>query len=190
MSRSYEKIVAFHGHSCPGLAIGYRMATAALKFLRETQAPDEELVAVTENDACGVDALQCLTGCTFGKGNLLFKDHGKLVFTILSRKSGRGVRVHYHGRGVPDNLQENRQLLTDWILGGPEVDILSLRRVAMEEPEKARIRTSLMCEFCGEKVMENRTRMVNGKISCIPCALEVPVHWCGFSPLVGKPSDG
>ena len=70
---TYEEIIQFHGHECPGLAIGYRMAIAAMENLESFRAEDEELVAIVENDACGVDALQCVTGCTFGKGNLLFR---------------------------------------------------------------------------------------------------------------------
>ena len=58
----WDKCVAFHGHSCPGLAIGFRAATLALELLGlEEGAKDEELVCVTENDACGVDAVQVVT---------------------------------------------------------------------------------------------------------------------------------
>ena len=42
---------------------------------------DEELVAVVETDMSGVDAIQFLTGCTFGKGNLIHKDYGKNAFS-------------------------------------------------------------------------------------------------------------
>lgn len=38
---------------------------------------DEEMVAIVENDSCAVDAIQVLTGCTLGKGNLIFRDYGK-----------------------------------------------------------------------------------------------------------------
>ena len=58
----YAEIVRFHGHSCPGSAIGYRMTLAAMKLLGVTRSGDEELVAIVENDACGVDALQCMSG--------------------------------------------------------------------------------------------------------------------------------
>jgi formylmethanofuran dehydrogenase subunit E len=90
---TYEEILKFHGHECPGIAIGYRMAEAAMEELALLRAADEELVAIVENDACGVDAVQCLTGCTFGKGNLIFRDYGKHVYTLYSRKSHVGVRV-------------------------------------------------------------------------------------------------
>ena len=65
----YQEIVKFHGHECPGLAIGFRMASTGLKAIESLRAEDEELVSIVENDACGVDALQCVTGCTFGKVN-------------------------------------------------------------------------------------------------------------------------
>ena len=66
----------FHGHICPGLIIGYRAAKLAAKELDIRRDKDEELVAVVENDACGVDAIQWLLGCTIGKGNLIFHDQG------------------------------------------------------------------------------------------------------------------
>ncbi len=97
----YGDLVAFHGHSCPGLAMGYRMTKAALSFLSNSRSKDEEIVAITENDACGVDALQYLSGCTFGKGNLVFKDYGKQVFTLYNRKSKRGVWVALNLSGIP-----------------------------------------------------------------------------------------
>jgi formylmethanofuran dehydrogenase subunit E len=70
-----QETTNFHGHWCPGLAIGIRASEWVLKEMGK--APDEEIVAVVETDMCGVDAVQYLTGCTFGKGNLIHKDYGK-----------------------------------------------------------------------------------------------------------------
>ena len=81
----------FHGHWCPGLAIGIRAAEWALKEMG--RAPDEEIVAVVETDMCGVDAIQYLTGCTFGKGNLIHKDYGKNAFTFYRREDGKAARL-------------------------------------------------------------------------------------------------
>ncbi|MCL4536163.1 MAG: formylmethanofuran dehydrogenase subunit E family protein, partial [Nitrospirae bacterium] len=67
--KSFDDVVKFHGHSCPGLALGYRVGVAAVKELNmENISEDEEVVAIVENDSCAVDAIQVLTGCTFGKG--------------------------------------------------------------------------------------------------------------------------
>ena len=166
----YSQIVQFHGHRCAGLAIGYRMANAAMKELGSVRSADEEIVAVVENDACGVDALQCVTGCTFGKGNLVFHDYGKLVYTLYSRATGKGVRVVFHGKGIPDNLRDGPAARADWILKAPADSILSVSRVQVPEPKPAEIRKSVPCAFCGELVMESRLREIDGKPACIPCS--------------------
>jgi formylmethanofuran dehydrogenase subunit E len=166
---TYDEIVQFHGHECPGLAIGYRMATAAMEALESFRAGDEELVAIVENDACGVDALQCITGCTFGKGNLLFRDYGKHVYTLYSRSSRLGVRVYFHGNEIPEGLREDRIALTNWILSASSDRILSVTKTPIPEPEIAKIRESIPCAFCGESVMESRIQQFNEKPACIPC---------------------
>ena len=166
----YPQIVQFHGHKCPGLAIGYRMANAAMEELKSMRAEDEEIVAVVENDACGVDALQCVTGCTFGKGNLVFHDYGKHVYTLQSRATGKGVRVVFHGKDIPGNIRDDRAALADWILKAPADSILSLSRVHVPEPKRAEIGKSMPCAICGEFVMESRLREVDGKPACIPCS--------------------
>jgi formylmethanofuran dehydrogenase subunit E len=166
---TFAEIVKFHGHECPGLAIGYRMATAAMEKLESMRAEDEELVAIVENDACGVDALQCITGCTFGKGNLLFRDYGKRVYTVYCRSTRRGVRVLFHGNGIPEDLHEDRSAMTDWILHSDADAMLSVTLTTIAEPEPARIHNSIACTICGEAVMETRVRQLHGKPACIPC---------------------
>jgi len=170
MDPAYKYLVAFHGHSCPGLAVGYRMTKAALAFLSASAAKDEELVAIVENDACGVDALQYLSGCTFGKGNLIFKDYGKHVYTLYDRSSRNGVRVVFNARNAPEDIREDRARFIDWLLAAPEEDVVSLSDVRIEEPERARVTASVRCDFCGESVMETRASRVGDKLVCIPCA--------------------
>ncbi len=166
----YSDIIRFHGHACPGLAIGYRMATAAMEELGTSRAKDEELVAIVENNACGVDALQCVTGCTFGKGNLIFHDYGKRVYTLYSRARRRGVRVVFHGQKIPDQVRENRETLPEWVLNAPRDAILTVTPATVQEPEPAKVHRSVACAFCGELVMESRLREIEGKPTCIPCA--------------------
>lgn len=79
-----NQIQSFHGHLCPGLAIGIQASNIALREIGAHSA-DEEVIAVVETDMCAVDAVQFLTGCTFGKGNLIFRDYGKNAFTFIRR---------------------------------------------------------------------------------------------------------
>ena len=170
MDSTYKDMIAFHGHSCPGLAIGYRMTKAGLAFLSGSRSTDEELVAIVENNACGVDALQYLSGCTFGKGNLIFKDYGKHIYTLYDRKIKKGVRVCFKDRAVPEGMRNDREKFIDWLLSSPVEEIVSLQEVQIDEPEPARIMKSVECAFCGESVMETRVREIHGKPACIPCA--------------------
>ncbi len=165
----FEEVVGFHGHVCPGLAIGYRMALAGLAALKEIRAKDEELVAIVENDACGVDALQFLTGCTFGKGNLIFHDYGKSVYTLYSRRTGIGVRIAWNELSVPEGVGGDRDARVRWILGAHEEEIVSVRAVTIDEPAKARIHESVRCDDCGERVMATRVKKSGERRLCIPC---------------------
>ena len=49
--------------------------------------------SIVENDSCSVDAIQVVTGCTMGKGNLIFKDYGKHVYTFINRDSWDVLRL-------------------------------------------------------------------------------------------------
>ena len=76
------------GTCVPGLALGIRAAEIALREIGP-HAQDEEVVAVVETDMCGVDAIQVLTGCTFGKGNLIHKDYGKKHSVFIVGQTGK-----------------------------------------------------------------------------------------------------
>jgi formylmethanofuran dehydrogenase subunit E len=190
----FERVVAFHGHACPGLAIGFRVANMALKEFGE-KAKDEELVAIVENNSCAVDAVQVMAGCTFGKGNLLFRDYGKQVYTFLSRATGKAVRIAVAWEPPPAEVEspaetemwiryaagersaEVMQVVharktrkMQMILSAEEGDLFAVTYPDVTLPETAHIYPSITCEACGEKVMEPRTRKEGGKVLCIPCA--------------------
>lgn len=166
----FADVINFHGHSCPGVALGFRMAEAAMNTLGVNRSDDEELVAVVENDACGVDAVQCVTGCTFGKGNLVFRDYGKHAFSLFSRLQQQGVRVVFHGKGIPAELREDRPAFAERIMAEQDDAILSVVRIPYEELQAARIRKSAVCSRCGESVMETRTIETENSRICLPCA--------------------
>ncbi len=89
----WARCVAFHGHECPGLAIGYRVCEAAVKSLGVTYSADEETVCVVETDNCAVDAIQVILGCTLGKGNLLYRGTGSGPTASSTGAPARGAAV-------------------------------------------------------------------------------------------------
>ena len=52
--KNWEKCIEFHGHSCGGLAIGYKAAMYAKELLNLTFSQDEQLVCIAENDSCSI----------------------------------------------------------------------------------------------------------------------------------------
>ncbi len=168
--------VDFHGHLCPGLVIGYRATRAALARLGIQRARDEELVCLVENSSCSVDAVQYLSGCTFGKGNLFFRDYGKQVFTFARRDAaGRAVRVSLKPVGpgpaaeAPPDPARAREDKIDQFLSLPEEEMFKVEEVPLELPEEARILPSILCDNCGEPVMSTRVVEAGGRKLCIPC---------------------
>jgi len=187
----YQKCVDFHGHECPGLSIGFRAAKAGLDWLRENRAEDEGLVAIVETDACGADAVQVLTGCTFGKGNFHYRDYGKQAFTLFGRKSGRGVRVCLRP-GVLELTARHRQLMerirgneatreeqdefgrlhqqkSREILEKPLEELFTEKEISLVLPAKARIEPSKQCQVCGEPAMASKIQIRDGKEICRSC---------------------
>lgn len=177
-----DEVVSFHGHLCPGLAIGYRATMAALDRLDVRRARDEELLAIVENDSCSVDAAQFLAGTTFGKGNLIFKDWGKQVFTFARRDRSQAVRValrwgafNHNNSGDKTGAGEDkpamdREQKVAYILETPLETLFDLKEAQIELPPKAEILKSLKCGRCGEPVMETKITRKNGMSLCSECA--------------------
>ena len=183
-----RETIQFHGHLCAGLALGYRVAKAALRELKTDRPQDEELVAIVENDSCAVDAIQFITGATFGKGNLIFHDYGKHVYTFFNRQTGKGVRISENYRGFLDDarypelqkrkaagedvareLEQFRMEKTAAILRADDRELLNIEPVTTPPPSPATIRSSARCTICGERFMESRGRLKGGQLVCIPC---------------------
>lgn len=161
----YEKSAEFHGHKCPGLAIGVRVAAEVKRLMGIDFSNDEEIVCITENDACGVDGIQVILGCTAGKGNLIFRPRGKHAYSFFNRKNGESVRL------ILKELykQENREAKQKYILEAPFDEIFLTRKPKYELPEEARIFESVNCEVCGESTSEPYVRLENARKVCLDC---------------------
>jgi formylmethanofuran dehydrogenase subunit E len=188
----FRRCADFHGHVCPGLAIGYMATKAGLAQIGQNRSEDEELVAVVETDACGVDAVQVLAGCTFGKGNLIHKDHGKSVFTFFGRKSGKGIRVAVKPNAIKPNKKHmalmakmraetatetekaefkrlHQARCREVLESAPEA-LFDIRPATVSLPAKARVMASELCDACGEPTMGSKIVEKYEKKLCRECA--------------------
>lgn len=169
----WRKCVEFHGHECPGLAIGFRACEIAIEKMRLKFSSDEEIVCVTENDACGVDAVQVITGCTMGKGNLIYRDTGKMAFSFFNRKNNDSIRIILKQSDTKMSREEKQK----FILNAPYEDVFDIKKPQFSLPEQARLFNTIVCENCGEGAPENKIRISGGKMLCLDCYKEYSRGW-------------
>lgn len=188
-----KRCVDFHGHICPGLIYGYLVAKEAMKLMKLKRSVDEEVVAICENDSCGIDALQIVLGTAAGKGNLIIKDYGKNAFTILSRSTkqayrfSRNMRYEYKGKNkklfdrleaavsagtaTDEDWKNLRRLKIDDLLARPFDEIFTTTKVPFSEPRYAPLSPSEPCVVCGEMTMASKMKKLSaGGLVCIPCS--------------------
>jgi len=195
-AETFERVQAFHGHLCPGLTIGIRVAGIALREIGP-HAADEEVTAVVETNNCAVDAIQFLTGCTLGKGNLIHLDYGKNAFTFARRSDGKAIRILTKPRerhSPPEEAQIvsrvrdgsasdqdhvryreiwRRNALAILDLAEDELfEVQTLKDYAL--PRKAEIHPSIRCDCCGEMTMSSRIMTIDGRNLCPGCRPVLP----------------
>ena len=167
---AFSEVEKLHGHVCPGSAIGYRMACAAMDKLTEMGITRRELMAIVENNMCGTDSLQCVTGCTFGKGRIIFDDFGKNVYTLFSVRSRKGARVAFRRDKITSEVRADRTAFTKWVLDAPKEDILTVTEVVVERELPTRTKGSVKCPVCGEDVNKDKMQESGGRKVCLPCS--------------------
>ncbi len=193
MPADLKTCVDFHGHICPGLIYGYRVAKEAMKLMNIGRSVDEEIVAICENDSCAIDALQVLLGTVAGKGNLIINNYGKNAFTVLARgrrqayRFSRKTQYEYAGdfkdefkkldaavvagTASEDDKRKLKRLKINDLLARPFEEIFTTRKVPFDEPRYAPLAPSKPCAVCGEMTMATKMiRLRDRREVCIPCS--------------------
>lgn len=76
----WELVTEFHGHTCPGIALGYRIAQLALREMGIRPTPDSECLVKAYIQTCAVDAFQVLNRATIGRRALIIEELHKHVY--------------------------------------------------------------------------------------------------------------
>ncbi len=195
----WEQSVQFHGHTCPGLAIGFRAAQLALRELFKEDIPLEKRWTQVDSSycACGIDAVQILTGCSTGKGNLVVKDWGKEVYTFGISGKPEALRIVIKKEAWPpdkfwetrkkvmsgeageeerENFLQMREKATKAALELSEEDFCTYSWIKKEFPAKKYEFKLVDCPSCGEPVQENRLQEWEGKNVCGSCLENMQVE--------------
>lgn len=170
----FEKARAFHGHVCPGIALGTRLTIAGMRELGlDPHKPQRSLVVFLEIDRCGADAVQAITGCTLGHRTLKFMDYGKFAATFVDTITGNAVRVAVEEKNRKEHDTLDVKDLVRLLGTIPEPEILTIERVQVAIPPDelpGSRRHKVRCSTCGEQVMDNRVIRDTEKILCKNCS--------------------
>ncbi len=183
-----------HGHKCPAMPLGLRAGAAAMNALGVERATDSELIALVElgdNHCahCFADGIQMVTGCTFGKGNIKQLGYGKFGLTLIDTKAGKSVRVvpraeaqaaskqtafftEYREKGIPASEVpvDVVQPLIDQAMSAPDDKILKIEEIQDYTVEShAEGFATVVCEHCGDMVIERYGRVHGDMKVCMPC---------------------
>ena len=163
--KTWKDCAEFHGHECGGLTIGYKASLYATELLELTFSQDEQVVCVAENDACGIDAIQVMLGCSIGKGNLLFRMRGKQAFSFYNRKTGKSGRLVLK----PKPAGMSREASFAYYQACKPEEMFEVKPATIALPEPARLFDSYVCDCCGEVTGANWIRLAGDRKLCLDC---------------------
>ncbi len=162
----WKQTVRFHGHECPGLAIGFKAAMLAGELLSGSgDRGDEDIVCLAETDACGIDAFQVILKTTVGSGSMRIKYKGKNAFSVYDRVSGASFRLVWKNDIKALSRADKIRLILE--SGGRE--LFDIKETAEPFPDRASVYPSAVCSVCGEVTAENALKYSAGKAYCPDC---------------------
>lgn len=187
-----KRVVDFHGHVCPELALGSKFCEFVQHLLGENVLEDSNFSVLAENSTSALDAIQILLGVTIGNQRLMIMDYGKHNYTLYSRHRDKGWNFKMKAMNFGDEeafhklegkIVNNNALLEDIVSFQKLIDervrrifALSPQELFLLEPtqypqQQARESTSFYttCAICDQQVLATRCIERRDKILCMPC---------------------
>lgn len=175
-----QESTSHHSHLCPRQILGARLGLAGMSALGFDAPPAKKrLIVITECDGCFVDGLIAATACTVGHRTLRVEDFGKTAATFIDVQTKRSFRVS-PARGVREKVyayasrETNRysaQLYAYQIM--PDNEMFNITQVVLNrsiESIVSRPGMRVLCDACGEEIMNER-EVKSGEMNlCLPCA--------------------
>jgi formylmethanofuran dehydrogenase subunit E len=170
-----------HDHLCPRQVLGVRMGMyAAELFHLDLPQSDKRLFTFVETDGCLIDGLAVATGCWVGNRTMRVMDYGKSAATFVDTLTERAIRIAPTRDSRSRALQYARHAPDRWHaqLGAyqimPNEELLSAQAVTLTVSLAKIISTHghrVVCEQCGEDIINEREVRADGEILCCACAL-------------------
>jgi formylmethanofuran dehydrogenase subunit E len=166
-------------HLCPRQVLGVRMGLYAQELLGLESQEGKRLFAFVESDGCLTDGIAAATGCWWGSRTMYLMDYGKTAATFVDTQTEQAIRVwpapdsrhrsYDYAPRAPDRW--HAQLAAYQIM--PTVELLQAQAVQLTVSLKALISHHggrVVCERCGEDIINERQVSQNGRVLCRACA--------------------
>lgn len=176
-----------HVHLCPRQVLGVRLGLRGLRALGLSGGDneprftnhDKQLLTFVETDGCGADGIAVAVGCSIGRRTMRVYDYGKVAATLLDTQSGRAIRVSptpesrflalHYAPNAPDSwiayLEAYQIIPDDELVRVQEVSIVQPLEKILSSPD-ARV----VCDVCGEEIINEREIAAGGVTRCRSCA--------------------
>lgn len=186
LAQLLEQSASRHTKLCPRQVLGVRMGLLAGQVLGlNVPNAGKRLISLIETDGCAADGVSAATGCTVGNRRLRIIDFGKVAAVFVDTRCDQAIRIIPRQgiraaaqRQVPGAKSrwhaqlEAYQLMSDTDLLAVEQVRLS---ISLEELlSKPGIR--VICDACGEEVLNEREVVLEGAILCRSCAGQSYYH--------------
>lgn len=174
-----EESAALHHHLCPRQVLGVRMGMLAGDILGlDLPQADKRLLTIAETDGCGADGIAVATNCWVGRRTLRIEDYGKMAATFIDTQTGRAMRIaskREARRQAATYAPETRQHWRAQLLGYQRmpVDLLfTYQEVCLTAPLEtilSKPSQRVVCQKCGEEIMNEREVIVGRHKYCRAC---------------------
>lgn len=173
--------VQHHDHLCPRQVLGVRMGMFAAELLAlDLPQTDKRVFAFVETDGCLIDGVTAATGCAVGHRTMRVMDYGKSAATFVDTMTERAIRItptresrtraRDYAPDAPDKW--HAQLEAYQVM--PDAELLAVQEVTLNVSLKAIISRHgmrVVCEECGEDIINEREIHRAGHVLCRACAV-------------------
>ncbi len=206
INMTLKRVVDFHGHLCPDLAIGGKVCEYVQKMFSTSIEADGGISIIAENRTSALDAIQVLLGVSVGNQRLQIRDFGKHNYKVFFRNIGDGCKLSLKRQRYGDEDEYNRieskilnneatfdeitqfqGFLDDRVRHLLSLSPEGLFKVEPYHAKPARYHTEsasvyLTCTCCGEQVLKSHVIDYQGRVCCIPCFRRLNIGDAGHHP--------
>lgn len=171
---------ALHRHLCPRQVLGVRMGLLAGELLGlDLPQADKRLYTIVETDGCAADGIALATNCWVGRRTMRVEDYGKVAATFVDTATDRAVRIVPRAQAraaARDYAPAARNRWEAQLLGYQRLPahlLFSVQEVALKTPIAqiiSRPGLKVVCEACGEEILNGRQVVHEGSTLCRACA--------------------